>query len=155
MTCWDRWGQQKGSLRGSPIHSGSPGPPHEGARHPISHKHNPGPRHLSPPPPSLKQTHRENTLRIPTDNQTHQIPIDHKPPPSFGPEAPRWGEWKGGRPGRRVPDDPLIPPWTIGSHSVVSTGRLLMCHSRLLCRPTSLTHALPCDRKHKIALTVI
>lgn len=49
-------GEQKASLQSLPIQSRSPGPPHAGARHPISHNHNTElkdtahPPNPSPPP---------------------------------------------------------------------------------------------------------
>lgn len=43
-----------------------------------------------------------------------------------------WGRQEEGKHSRRVSDDPLIPPWTIGSPSVGSYGGLLMCQSWLL-----------------------
>lgn len=155
-------GEQKASLQSPPIQTRSPGPPHAGARHPISHNHSTVLKDTSPPPSpsplpaSLKQTHRwkhteteETDTKRPPQTHIHTQTIKHTkslliiaPCCTRGPTL-FWGREEGGQHSRGVPDDPLIPPWTIGSHSVVSTGGLVMCHSRLLCYHTSLTHKLP------------
>lgn len=139
-------GEQKASLQSPPIQSRSPGPPHAGARHPISHNHSTELKDTAHPPnphplPASLNTQMETGTHTHTrkqkPNQTHirTQTIKHTksllimapllyPRPHTVLEA---GE--GGQHSRRVPDDPLIPPWTIGSHSVVSARRLLMCHS--------------------------
>lgn len=152
-------GEQKAFLQSTPIQTRSPGPPHAGARHPISHNHSTELKDTSSPPPSPHHlnTHTDgNTQRwgkqTPNNHHRHtyahrqsntQNPYWSSPPCCTRGPTLFWGREEGGQHSRRVPDDLLIPPWTIGSHSVVSTGGLVMCHSWLLCYHTSLNHELP------------
>lgn len=138
--------EQRASLQSPPIQTQSLGHPLAGAHHPISHTGLKPPPSPTPSQTSLKhmqtgkQTpngHHRHTVHTHTDNKTHKIPIDHCP------LLYKWshavlGRWERGQHTRRVPDDPLIPPWTIGSHSVVSSWGLVMCHSWLFCYWTTM-----------------
>lgn len=131
----------------------APWVPTRWACHPITHNHSTELKDTSPP--SSPHPHTPNRQQNKQQPQTHMhtqtikhtksLLISPPHPPTQFYQRPHTvlGE-VGGRAiwGRGFPDDPPIPPWTIGSHSVVSIGGLVMCHSWLLCYWTTVTHTL-------------